>query len=275
MKLARTGIAILMLATTLAAAHASNSTAFTASMLVTGKISVSPKGDVTSYKLDQPGKLPKAVLGMLDTSIPNWRFKPVMRHGVAVAAHADMSLRILATPEGNHRYRLSLSSSFFGNYNAPDTLREEHITPPRYPRVEEGGGVQGTVYLLLRINRDGRVDKAAAEQVNLRISDTSKEMQKWRHDLAKAAILAARQWTFKVPDTGPEAHQASWYASIPIEFGLGPDNYGSWYTYFPGPVRYIPWADKSQLANGPIDSQIPGTLYTGHPSLQRIPASGS
>lgn len=277
MKLTRTGIIILTLlaATAITPALATKPPAPMASMLVTGSISVSAKGWVTHYQLDQADKLPQAVVGMLNTAIPDWRFKPVMRDGKAVPARSRMSLRVLATPVGNQHYRLSLSSSFFGSYNAPGTLQEDNIKPPKYPRIASGDMVQGIVYLLLRVNRDGHVDKVAARKVNLRNSAEAGEMQTWRHELTRAAVHAARQWRFKIPTKGPEAKQPYWYATIPVEFSAGPDTYGRWYTYYPGPVQFIPWADKTQLARGSIDSQIPGMFYTGHQSLQRKSAPGS
>lgn len=271
MKLSGFAMAILAMAVIPpTAAQASKPVAFSASMVVTGQISVSPKGSVTHYQLDKARKLPKAVVGMLNASIPNWRFKPVMQHDVAVPAHTHMILRILATPIANHRYRVSLASSYFGDINTVETLREDHVSPPEYPQEEALSQVQGTAYLLLRINREGRVDKVAAEQVNLRTLGTPEKMQLWRHDLARASIIAARRWTFKTPERGPEAKQPYWYAELPVEFGPSGDQYGAWYTYYPGPRQNIPWADSSQLARGSVDSKIPGRLYTGHQGLQRI-----
>ncbi len=184
------------------ASGASASAAPTVSMRVTGHISVSPKGDVTGYQLDHAKRLPGAVVGLLNRTIPDWRFKPVMRDGVAVAAQTDMSLRILATPLGQHRYRLVVSGSSFGDATAPGALQEAHVRSPGYPAEEAQHGIQGTVYLVLRVGRDGHVQDAGVRQVNLRTPGDSAQMQAWRHDFASASLKAVRSWTFMVPRQG-------------------------------------------------------------------------
>ncbi len=86
-----------------------------ASMVVNGSITVSIKGHVKGYTLDHPEKLPSAVTGLLAKAVPHWRFRPVLRHGKAVAAKAEMHLRIVASPVGNKRYSLSVGGARFGN----------------------------------------------------------------------------------------------------------------------------------------------------------------
>ena len=283
MKRIWTVITIMLLAgAPLTAVQASKQVQIDASMLVTGTVTISTKGLVAGYKLDHPDKLPKVVVRLLSRYIPRFRFKPVMRHGKAVAGVASMTLRLVAKPTGKGQYRISVAGFQFGSTNTADTLREDHMPPAVYPVKERRDLVGGIVYLFLQVNRKGRVMHAYAQQVNLTemardphfISQDS--MQRWRRDLARAAVRQARKWTFKIPKKGPQASKPYWYARIPAGFVLINNmgrplihhEYGQWTLYVPGPRRPIPWLTNKLLTSGSVDAQVPGSLFTIQQQLQ-------
>ena len=105
-------------------------------------------------------------------------------------------------------------------------------------------GVRGTVYVVARIGRDGRVEDAVAEQVNLKVVDSDAGMTQWRNSLAKSAALGARKWTFKPPTQGDEVGRPFWLVRVPVDSVLHdeePVPYGQWEAYIPGPRQSTPW----------------------------------
>lgn len=231
------------------------------SMIVNGDITVSPAGFVTGYKLDHPEKLPNVVAELLGKAIPTWTFEPAVKDGKPVAARARMHVRIVAAPVGGKRYSIRVAGTTFSPANGADTHGLHYLNrprPPRYPLLAQRNGVSGTVYLALRINRQGHVDKAAAGEVDLMTIGNPAQMTQWRKHLADAALDAARNWTFHVPDTGKQAGKSHWNAWIPVVFRISNCGrcdrdeavYGKWQPYIPGPRQYIPWLDRHQVATG-------------------------
>lgn len=222
-----------------------------ASMLVTGSITVAPDGSVKNYEVDHPGQLPPEVVSLIERNVPLWRFLPVLRDGRPVFAKATMSLRVLARPVGEHQHEVSIGGTNFGRPSANDEAAGKSISykqrrAPGYPMAAVQARVSGTVYLLLAINPQGLVDKAAAEQVNLDVLGGDHEMSRWRSMLANAATGAAREWTFNVPVAADHAAAADRLVRVPVTFRFttATRQYGSWHLYVPGP-RVIPaWAGR-------------------------------
>jgi len=268
---------MLLAGAPLAAAQASKPVQINASMLVTGKITISKKGLVAGYQLDHPDKLPKVVVSLLSRYIPRFRFKPVMCHGKAVAGMASMTLRLLAKQTGKNHYSVSVTGYQFGSENPAFSLQYRHRSPPNYPANEDSRVlVGGTVYLLLQVNREGRVMHVYAQQVNLTETPGDPHfispslMQRWRRDFAHAAVHAAGKWTFKIPKKGPAASLPYWYARIPVEFSIRHHGYGQWVSYVPGPRKPVPWLNNKQIARGSVDAQVPGTVHTLNQQLQLV-----
>ncbi len=142
-------------------------------------------------------------------------------------------------------------------------------------------GGKGTVYLLLRIGHDGRVEEVATEQVNLTVAGTSQQMDQLRALLKQASENAARRWTFKPPTKGPEATGPYWVGRIPVTFlfaGETPVAAGEWETYIPGPRNFdIPWALEELRTAGSPDAMPDGLLAAlkGSPRLLNPPGDGS
>jgi hypothetical protein len=245
-----------------------------ASMLVTGFVEVNPDGSVRSYTLDKQEKLPPAITSLAQRAVPEWHFKPVLVDGNPVVARARMNLRFVASPKGDGDYSVRIAGAYFGDEKqlpGEQIVAKEQL-PPRYPGAAVEAKITGTVYLLVRVGRDGRVADVSAEQVNLRASGSDFDLKRWRNLLAGASTSAASKWTFTPPVSGPHAKDEFWIVSMPIDFELREfgnarlDDYGQWEVYVPGPKQPIPWMEKYRHAEDDKAS-APDALPYGSISL--------
>lgn len=247
-----------------------------ASMLVNGSISVSPQGSVTSYNLEHSNELPPVVAGMLGKSIPYWRFAPVIRDGKPVAATAPMHLRLVAKPMGDDKYSMSVDSSFFGSGHSDEAISYKSKSAPFYPQSMVQNGVAGTVYVWLLVNREGRVEKAATEQVNLRTRGIPGQMKQWRRRLAVATLRAARHWTFYLPKSGSHVDDKNWTARVAVNFNLrrfrgsAAAKYGQWVSYAPGPRHPLPWGQSDSTDDGDVSALPAGSIAAAQQALHLI-----
>jgi len=217
------------------------------SMLLTGTIDVEADGSVSGYALDDRAKVPDYAASLLDREVPTWRFEPTLRDGRAVPVRSPMSLRLVARPVQGDSFQLSIAGVSFGKYSDDATGYPTHdsFEPPSYPVGAEMAGGKGTVYLVLRIGREGRVEDLFVEQVNLTTLGTEAQMAAVREVLGKAATEAAWKWTFHPPTTGEEVDDDHWTVRVPVEFRLYDDKpaaYGQWEAYLPGPRTTAAWA---------------------------------
>lgn len=253
MKRLLAGWCCMMLASVaLAAGPRAASRQMQASMLVSGSITVAADGSVKSYLVDHPERLPREVVGLIDSNVPLWRFEPVVRDGKPVVAQAAMNLRVVAVPVGNGDYTLNIAGTGFGrpsshgSHEGPSISYKQRI-PPAYPTAAVNARVSGTAYLLLAIDPTGHVQHVDAEQVNLDVVGGDREMNRWRGVLARAAVDAARHWTFNVPDVTDDAAPPYRLARVPVAFTFQTDRqpqYGQWHQYLPGPRMVPAWAVK-------------------------------
>lgn len=235
-----------------------------ASMLITGMIDIERDGHVGKYEVDQAEKLPPAATGLIAKAVPAWKFQPVVVDGKPVRARTRMSVRIVAKSVGEDRYEVRVASASFGEGGEPgEFVSSKDLKPPRYPEVAALNGVRGTVYVVVRIGRDGRVEDAIAEQVNLKVVDSEVGMTRWRNSLAKSAVLGARKWTFNPPTKGEEAGKPFWLARVPVDFFLNdekPVQYGQWEAYIPGPRQDTPWLGAMDASLG-ADAVAAGGMH--------------
>lgn len=235
-----------------------------ASMLVTGTIDIERDGHVGKYEVDQAAKLPPAATGLIAKAVPAWKFQPIVVDGKAVRARTRMSVRIVAKSVDEGRYEVRVASASFGEDGNPgEFVSSKDLKPPRYPEVAALSGVRGTVYVVVRIGRDGRVEDAIAEQVNLKVVDSETGMTRWRNSLAKSAVLGARKWTFSPPTQGEEAGKPFWLARVPVDFLLHdekPVQYGQWEAYIPGPRQSTPWPGAMDASLG-ADAVAAGGMH--------------
>lgn len=253
-----------------------------ASMLVTGTVEINPDGSLHGFSLDQPEKLPAPVVDVIGKNIPRWSFK--LSAATTEVVKSKMSLRILAKPMGDGKYSINLAGASFGDDNnqSDEFVRFKSRQQPHYPRPAVDARVSGTVYLLLRIGRDGTVQEAIAEQVNLDQYGTNKEMIEFRKVLASASLAAAKDWTYNLPSRGQAINDPYWVVRVPVNFHLNEAGkpikehvYGAWDAYIPGPRQSAPWVSQTLLSEAP-DAMSDNGLHTGNASLQLMtPLGGS
>jgi len=258
---------VLLSGAALAAGPAAVRKQVQASMLLTGTIVVAPDGSVRSYAIDQAEKLPPVVTGLLAKNIPQWKFEPILLDGKPVAAKAKMSLRLVAKPVGDDNYSIGISGTQFGQQVPGESITYKDQVRPMYPPQAIRDRVSGTVYLVLRVGRQGQVQEAEAEQVNLVLVDSDKEMGRWRKVLADSALAAARKWTFNLPTSGGHVNDQYWVARVPVTYNLRRlgeirgDGYGEWQPYVPGPRQPVPWIDDPRLLSGSADALPEGGIH--------------
>lgn len=237
-----------------------------ASMLVTGHVQVNPDGTLKSYRIDAPEKLPAPVVRLIANNLPHWKFK--LSGPSDHAVDSGMSLRVLARPEADHNYALSIEGASFDQARDPaQKITAGPRKPPAYPLMAIRERISGTVYLLLQIGRDGKVHDAVAEQVNLDQYGTEQQMQRFRRVLAEASLDAAKHWVYHVPTAGPTANNPYWVVRVPVNYRLNARGeephklaYGEWRAYIPGPREAAPWADRRLLGEAP-DAMPNGGLH--------------
>ena len=239
------------------------------SMLVRGEVFIEIDGSVSALQLHREEVLPPAVAKLVRDAALQWRFEPVMEDGRVVRVRAPMSLRVVARKLEGNQYDVSLRGVSFHSYGKSDPKRVAivDISPPHYPNEAFSAGASGNVYLLVKIGRDGKVEDAFAEQVNLTFLSNEAKQRRFRDVFAKSAIAAARQWRFRPPSEGEAASQSSWSVRVPVGYSLGDavrgddDGYGRWVSYVPGPRERAPWRDETQEDDFALDTLANGGVY--------------
>lgn len=226
-------------------------------MLVTGWIEVMPDGSVHTYSIDQSEKIPVAITDLIQKNVPKWQFK--LDDHDNVIRRARMNIRILAKRVDDQHDSIAISGASFGEADPHPT---DHITyknrpPLHYPRDAVDARIGGTVFLYVRIGRDGGVQNIAVEQVNLDAYGSEAQMRHYRKVFGENALNAIKSWTFNPPTTGKHVMDPYWDGVIPVSFNINvigapkTDTYGKWEAYIPGPRETIPWAKSSHLASSP------------------------
>lgn len=255
-----------------------------ASMLLTGMIVVDPQGGVSEHVIDHPEKVEKGVLDFMHASVAQWKFEPVRVDGKPVSIRNKMSIRLIAKDVGDGKYNVRIGGADFQPFKTETgtEIAENSLTPPKYPVYAQRAGVQGTVYLVLRVGRDGKVTDVATEQVNLKIVASASDMRHWRSVLAASATKVAKAWAFTPPSKGEQATLASWSVRVPVDYrfyGERGEGYGEWDAYVPGPRESIPWQDWTDQPGYSPDALVAdGGAYPvgGNNGLRLLtPLSGS
>lgn len=256
------------------------------SLVVTGKVDIETNGAVSAVAIDHEDKLPQGVVKYVRDNAMRWEFEPVERDGKVVKARAPMRLRVVAKKLDSGDYQIALRGVSFEHYDEkdPESIASISMRPPRYPEDGFRSGASGTVYLVVKVGRDGKVEDVVAEQVNLRVYASEGDMKRLRNLFAKSSIDAARRWSFRTPTQGKAAEQPFWTMRIPVSYALnaqpseGQDSdYGKWITYIPGPWTPAPWLDAKTGAGFSPDTLSDGGLYMADGSAPRLrtPLQGS
>lgn len=235
-------------------------------MLVTGSIEVSAAGEVLRHTLDQPERLPEAVRRFADSLIPTLRFDAVETPGQA-PTRSLMRLYFVAADNGNGGYAIRLRDAWFDSEKATDTVTAlpraaGQMPPPRGPLPMP---MTATVYLALKIDRNGTVADIDVSHVDLGVSAPESSMKQWRRTLGGWISDFVKKARFAIPTTGPDAQREYWTGlyAFPVSISSDDDppkngtDYGRWQTFVPGPRKEIPWLDpqaaragKALLADG-------------------------
>lgn len=222
------------------------------SLVVEGTIDITADGRVLEHALKRADELPKGVVDLIADTAQRWQFEPVVLQPGTTRARAPMSIRLVARKLDEDSVTVELRGAQFGTHAPAESVKSVKLTPPRYPHDAVYAGVGGTVYLVLRVGRDGRVEDLVAEQVNLRVIAPEAHMQRWRKTLAQAALGAARKWTFDPPKQGEDVDAPYWAVRVPVDFvapGQREPAEHEWRAYVPGPRTAIPWAQDSSPAD--------------------------
>lgn len=252
-----------------------------ASMLVTGRVTVERDGSLGEWSIDRREELPAAVVNVIEAAAPGWRFEPVVFDGEPVRGYATMSLLMVAEPVEEGRFRVVIRNSYFGRNAlaaagrsrdsgadtgvADDQVRALQMPLPEYPRLAAVAAVQGTAYIVVLVDRTGRVQKAEVEQVNLRAHGSEQDMAKMRYLLGDAALGVTRRWRFQPPGRGESADDDKWSVRVPVEYlleGGTQPGYGDWQVYIPGPRSRPSWLDEAVgELQMPPDALVPGHAH--------------
>lgn len=248
------------------------------SLRVTGTIDITPAGDVVAHTVDQPEKLPEGIVGVVARMASEWKFEPVALRGHAVS-HSKMSLLFVAKKLDNGELSVELRSTGFASASEEDrpSLDETNFKRPIYPLSLAKDRVSGTVYLVLKVGRDGQVLNADVSRVNLGIISSQPQLQRWRNTLKRSALAFASSWRFHVPAAGPSAGKDYWLGTMPIIYGFSAEDvpYGQWETYVAGPHALIPWLDDKHMAEQDPGALAPNTFHAaGEGRRLRTPLAG-
>ncbi|HSD17465.1 MAG TPA: energy transducer TonB [Thermomonas sp.] len=236
------------------------------SLQLSGTITIGKDGSVLAHTLDPQAPLGEPLTAFVQKAVAGWRFVPIMVDGQAVNARVPMHLRLVAKRAEDDKVSVTIASSYFGSNEGmatTDNPGSTRLAPPQYPKVAQRMGGEGTVYLIVQVDRGGKVANVDAEQVNLRVAGTKNEMTRLRDMLTAAAVRAARDWTFTPPTTGETANDDHWLIRVPVDFvllgpGDKPRKEGGWDTYIPGPRNMgMPWAQEKLKTAGSPDA-LPG-----------------
>lgn len=227
------------------------------SMLVKGEIETNEQGEVSSVNVEKPDKFPPGLVDYVKQQVSAWKFEPALVAGKPARARSSMSLLVVAKKLPNKDVAIGIRNASFGRQ---ELKKDEFISAlskkqPVYPYSMRAEGVAGTVYVLLRVGRDGKVQDAVVERVNLRVLAKERVMESWRAALSGAALEAIKEWTFVVPTKGQYVDAPFWPAWTPVDFEMinakgevinaqgnaVQDGYGKWKTYVRGPRQPIPW----------------------------------
>jgi hypothetical protein len=231
------------------------------SMLLTGNLLVGPDGKVVQYAIDKREEVPKGVLDFVDGNVGRWEFEPTLVEGKPVQVRNNLSLRIIANKQDDGSFVVRLGGVSFLPFKAEEGTEVSSIkmTPPRYPRGAARAAATGTVYLIVKVVRDGSVQDVFAEQVNLYFVANEKIMEQARKIFSDASIQAARQWKFSPPSKGEDMDEPYWIMRVPVDYAMDSSNrhmYGRWKSYVPGPRHSAPWDGLRDLPGFSPDTMV-------------------
>lgn len=239
-----------------------------ASMTLSGVIDIGREGQVEAFQLDHREKVDADIAGFVDKAVNSWRFEPVLVDGKPVPARTVVQLRLLADNMSEGSMQVRVADANFGpvrdeRAGTTDEVTGKRLAPPAYPSQAVSMRGQGTVLLLVKVGRDGKVADVIAEQTNLTVVGSEREMAQLRDILAKASLRNAKRWSFNPPTTGEYKDSDFWTVRVPVYYSFDPkaERYGRWSAYIPGPRERAPWKTGEDSAVAGTDLLPEGGVY--------------
>lgn len=259
---------------------------------VDGDVTIDPEGKVLAYQLLT--ELDPQIEKLITRAVPAWRFKPILRGGSGVSANSPMRIT-LAAKETNGGYEVRVDNVVFRaitKANSEAELTSEKMTggmahasgesapkasitadtllPPLYPDGLGRAGVEGLVLLNMRLKPDGTVAEVFASQSSLfNLKGKPVLLDRARTVLEKSAVMAARQWRFKVEAREPSALKASdLTVRVPVEYILHGGQMtgslaGKWRHEYRGPNSRVPWLLEEELQRVGVSDLDGGEILAG------------
>jgi hypothetical protein len=229
-----------------------------ASMTLGGVIDIGREGQVEGFQLDRRE----------DKAVQGWRFDPVLVNGAPVQARTAVRLRLMADNAAEGTMRVRLVDANFSKVDGEREVGTDRVTSnalrgPDYPPQAVTMQGEGTVMLMVKVGRDGRVADVIAEQTNLTVIGTARAMNQLRDILAKASVNSAKRWTFNPPTTGEDKDREFWTVRVPVRFAFqdSRERYGRWTAYIPGPRQQAPWKTGEETLAAGSDLLPEGGVY--------------
>lgn len=260
-------LALLWSATLFAAGPSVVRKQIQASMMVTGSISIEPDGSVSQLAIDGRDKLPVSVVKVVEDSGSSWKFEPLLTDGVPRKANARMNVRVVGKTNEAGEYAVTIRNAYFSEStmtvaefrNRPDSIKPIRMPIPIYPVEAYRRGARGTAYVAVKVGRQGTVEDAIVQQVNLRYVGSESDMKRMRELFTGSVLAVIRKWTFRVPAESDPAE--FWTVRVPFGYEVEKNKYGKWQVYIPGPVQPIPWSKSASAEYRSPDALVPGAIY--------------
>ncbi|UEX17923.1 energy transducer TonB [Stenotrophomonas sp. SI-NJAU-1] len=239
-----------------------------ASMTLSGVIDIGGEGQVEGFQLDRREKIDAGIADFVDKAVRGWRFEPVLVNGAPVQARTAVRLRLMADNAAEGTMRVRLVDASFSKVGGEREVSTDRVTSnglrgPDYPPQAVTMQGEGTVMLMVKVGRDGRVADVIAEQTNLTVIGTARAMNQLRDILAKASVNSAKRWTFNPPTTGEDKDRDFWTVRVPVRFAFqdSRERYGRWTAYIPGPRQQAPWKTGEETQVAGTDLLPEGGVY--------------
>lgn len=210
---------------------------------VQGELVIAPDGSVQAWKVHGRDLAP-SVSGLLQRSVEQWRFEPILQDGAPVAARTRMALNLELVPRGAD-YVMRVTDVYFGSLEPDKSNRA-----PSYPAGAVRKQIGARVLLALKLGADGRVLAMHPWQTSLTQDMSDMAAQKWRRRFEQATMAAAAEWKY-VPGESVGGVTVESSVIVPVEYRIDRDagrNGNAWRGFLPGPVSPAPWTDEDSVA---------------------------
>lgn len=182
---------------------------------VDGDITIDKSGNVYDYTIKTP--IAESVRQLVDRSVRQWKFEPVIRNGVAVHAKCEMDMSLVAVPVANG-FRLRIDAVGFETGR-----RGKRMNAPRYPPEAQRVGIEADVLIAVRIDEKGAVRDLFATQSSLLHRKSKVADTRWVKAFEKSALEAARTWKFEPADIA-SGEPAETTVIVPVSFVSDPSS---------------------------------------------------